>query len=509
MTEASTYRQKYQNQIKMVKDITIKATPLYSVVPTNTCMEMPVLFQILVGDLSEKLERNPMHICLVLDRSGSMEGKPLERSKKAIRQLIKKLGPNDLVSLVIYDNRVETVFVGKKATDYNNLVPMIEAVQHRDTTNISGGLEKATDILTGRVTTEHPPSVTAKAQYAIESLTNTILSSLNVLANNDKTNPSVDTKTQENCGDKYQKLVFLFSDGVANAGITNLNKLGEKIVKWVETDNIRFNSFGIGNEYNEEWMKSIARGGEGVYYYIDDVEKIPEYVDKALNSYCAVIGQKANFQVSSIGENKVVSLQNDKTEATLTNGKNFPYLRCRGMYQYIANVIVKTGETSSKNDIVNYKLTFNPVKGLENLSSCNGTVQITTDNDMKKEDMKKNPEVICYMTIQECGELNHKVDDAMKVGDLTDAILIKSQITAKYKNIAQLDQFGIIEALLEQEIKALLTFQREGLSNKSYKTQGSNTSYGYSATSSATVSNWEHKKTLMVEEDGDASNLMS
>src|SRR6187200_1475072 len=92
------YRQQYLNQLKQVEGINIEAFPLYDTVPTGAKLEIPVLFRLLIGDHSSIIKRKPIHICLVLDRSGSMAGKPLEACKKAVKQVISQIGSEDLAS---------------------------------------------------------------------------------------------------------------------------------------------------------------------------------------------------------------------------------------------------------------------------------------------------------------------------------------------------------------------------------------------------------------------------
>ena len=45
-----------------------------------------------ISAIAENLDRNaPLNLCLILDHSGSMNGRPLENVKKAANQLVDKL----------------------------------------------------------------------------------------------------------------------------------------------------------------------------------------------------------------------------------------------------------------------------------------------------------------------------------------------------------------------------------------------------------------------------------
>ena len=62
----------------------------------------------LAGDAPAR--RAPINVALVLDRSGSMSGAPLEAAKAAARRFASFLGADDRLSVVVFDDAVETIF---------------------------------------------------------------------------------------------------------------------------------------------------------------------------------------------------------------------------------------------------------------------------------------------------------------------------------------------------------------------------------------------------------------
>src|SRR5690606_30179769 len=56
-----------------------------------------------------EVDRRPLALALVLDRSGSMAGAPLEAAKAALCAAVEMLMPDDWVSVVAYDDRVDVV----------------------------------------------------------------------------------------------------------------------------------------------------------------------------------------------------------------------------------------------------------------------------------------------------------------------------------------------------------------------------------------------------------------
>jgi Ca-activated chloride channel family protein len=54
--------------------------------------------------------RPPQALALVIDRSGSMEGRPLAEARRCAEYVVGKLRPTDAVSLVQFDNRVQRLW---------------------------------------------------------------------------------------------------------------------------------------------------------------------------------------------------------------------------------------------------------------------------------------------------------------------------------------------------------------------------------------------------------------
>ena len=51
----------------------------------------------------------PLNLAVVLDKSGSMTGAKLEKTKQAAMQLVDRLAPNDIFSLVIFSDEARVL----------------------------------------------------------------------------------------------------------------------------------------------------------------------------------------------------------------------------------------------------------------------------------------------------------------------------------------------------------------------------------------------------------------
>ena len=91
------------------------------------------------GDAGENDSKAPLNLSLVLDRSGSMSGAKLRYARKAAAFLVRRLRPEDVVSVVAYDDAVTTVSEPATGGQQAGLAAEIEAIRTGGSTNLSGG----------------------------------------------------------------------------------------------------------------------------------------------------------------------------------------------------------------------------------------------------------------------------------------------------------------------------------------------------------------------------------
>jgi Ca-activated chloride channel family protein len=93
-------------------------------------------------------ERPPLHLALVVDRSGSMAGDKLETTKRCAAFLVERLAPTDEFALVAYDDQV-TLAAPLGPAKRPELLPLIASIPPGGQTNLSGGWLKGMEVLKG------------------------------------------------------------------------------------------------------------------------------------------------------------------------------------------------------------------------------------------------------------------------------------------------------------------------------------------------------------------------
>jgi Ca-activated chloride channel family protein len=82
-----------------------------------------------------------LNLCLVLDRSTSMRGVNLDVVKATAIQIMRKMKPQDIFSVVAFSDKAEEVIPASRSTELGKLEPRIHMLQPSGGTEIFSGLE--------------------------------------------------------------------------------------------------------------------------------------------------------------------------------------------------------------------------------------------------------------------------------------------------------------------------------------------------------------------------------
>jgi Ca-activated chloride channel family protein len=82
----------------------------------------------------------PGNVALVLDRSGSMDGDKMDNLKEAVGYVLDHLGDEDLISVTIFDDQVETIVPSQRAQNRGEIKSRIATIEARGGTQISDAL---------------------------------------------------------------------------------------------------------------------------------------------------------------------------------------------------------------------------------------------------------------------------------------------------------------------------------------------------------------------------------
>lgn len=87
----------------------------------------------------------PLNFGLVLDRSGSMAGDKIRNLREAVKLVLGRMGPQDLVSLVVFDDKVDVLVPSQPLGNMAHIQMKVDELTDRGGTSISKGLRTGLD----------------------------------------------------------------------------------------------------------------------------------------------------------------------------------------------------------------------------------------------------------------------------------------------------------------------------------------------------------------------------
>ncbi|PUE48388.1 VWA domain-containing protein [Limnohabitans sp. 2KL-51] len=174
----------------------------------------------------------PKRLALVVDRSGSMNGQPLQEALRCVTHIASHLTSQDALALVVYDDKVDTLLPLQPMRSTDAVAKAVAGVEAGGMTNLHGGWLAGAQQLEGG--TEQTVS-----------------------------------------------RVILLSDGQANHGETDLSAIEAQCREWLGRG-VSTTTVGLGRGFNEDLMIGMARAGGGQNYYGETAADLYDSFDEEL-----------------------------------------------------------------------------------------------------------------------------------------------------------------------------------------------------------------------------------
>jgi Ca-activated chloride channel family protein len=191
-------------------------------------------------------ERSPLNLAIVLDRSGSMQGQPVEEAKRCAGMIVDRLGTRDRAALVIYDHDVEVLVPATPMSDKAAFRAAIASIHSRGWTNLHGGWLKGAELMA------------AAAQ------------------------PNAITR------------ILLLSDGQANKGVTDVGIIAQQCAE-LSGVGVTTSTYGLGRNFNEELMIRMANAGHGNSYYGETAEDLMDPFAEEFDLFAALCAKQVHL----------------------------------------------------------------------------------------------------------------------------------------------------------------------------------------------------------------------
>ncbi len=190
--------------------------------------------------------RLPLNLCLVLDRSTSMQGMRLQQVKEATRQIIDRLNPEDALSLVVFSDRAEVILAGAKNVDKAMAKSIASTIQP------SGGTEMLQGLNAGLQELER-----SRSKESVNHL-------------------------------------ILLTDGQTYGDEAGCLERAE----WAGRHQISLSTMGIGSDWNENLLDQMASISGGTSVYIDSPRKVVDVFKSTIRTLSTVVARELTMSIN-------------------------------------------------------------------------------------------------------------------------------------------------------------------------------------------------------------------
>ncbi|MCU0622242.1 MAG: VWA domain-containing protein [Gemmatimonadaceae bacterium] len=215
--------------------------------------------------------RVPLSLCLVLDRSGSMEGDRLEAARTAARTVAQRMHPDDRLGVVLFDHDVQTLAEPNTAAHQPDLLERLVHVTARGSTNLSGGWLRGEQLL-----------------HAL-------------------------------AGEGRTTRLVLLTDGHANQGIVDPAQL-RALAAGARARGVTTSTVGFGEGYDEDLLRGLADAGGGNAWYVERPDQATDVFGEELGGLLALVAQDVQVTLRLRGPAAHLELLQDWPASGIANG---------------------------------------------------------------------------------------------------------------------------------------------------------------------------------------------
>lgn len=188
----------------------------------------------------------PAHVCIILDRSSSMRGERLDMVRSNILQLLHKMKPTDVISIITFSDRAEVLVPPTVVSELKRPESQLFGIGPGGATEIYQGLELGFEIF---------------KRYAGRS--------------------------------NFLKHLILITDGQTYGDEERCYELAERS----NSEGISINALGIGHEWNDIFLDRLASLSGGKSIYIRNREDLAQFIEQKIQTLSVNYARKTELHL--------------------------------------------------------------------------------------------------------------------------------------------------------------------------------------------------------------------
>ena len=275
----------------------------------NQDRTVDVLVRITPPETNSAHEKRPrLNLGLVLDRSGSMQGRKIEEAKRAAEYCIDNLISTDRISTVIFDELIDVLIPSQLVEDKERLKRAINSVR----ANSSTALHEAW-VRGGLQVSEHldPDAINR---------------------------------------------VLLITDGQANVGETNVDRIVDQAAQ-LAARGVSTSTIGIGQDFNEDLLMPMAEAGHGNSWHVEEPQDMVRIFETELRGLVNLVGHNVSLGVNPANGVSVADVLND-FETDRSGRYKLPNLQAGSGLDIVVRLRVPAQGENSSRELAQFSLAY-------------------------------------------------------------------------------------------------------------------------------------------------------
>ncbi len=221
---------------------------------------LDVVVKVAVAPNRSQPKRPPVHVALVIDRSGSMSGSKVGTAKRAALAVLDGLRDRDTAAVVVFDDRIDVVQAE---------APVTALVKAHVAAELAG--------------------IDARGSTALHE--GWLVGCQAIAADSAESHGEAHIAGVRRC--------FLLTDGQANVGLAQPEALAQAAAQVREAARVSTSTFGIGTDYNEDVLGPMAVAGGGEFYHLRTPQEIATTFIGELEQMLGALARDAHLEIEA------------------------------------------------------------------------------------------------------------------------------------------------------------------------------------------------------------------
>ena len=405
----------------------IELRPLVAALRRGQASELTVLVRLHAPEpVVAATIRPPLNLALVIDRSGSMTGEPLEMARQAACAAVRQLRAQDRLSIVTFDNTVQVVIPSQYVTDPAAMLAAIGNIESGGSTALHAGWLEGASQVAGHL---QPQALNR---------------------------------------------VILLTDGQANVGLQRAGQIAPQVQGLAERG-VSTSAIGLGDHYDEDLLVAIVNAGDGNFEHAQRPAQLPSFFELELQGLGLTTGRTVSLGLEPNPEYgvRLTDMLNDLPLNDLGRLK-LPNLMQGQVIDVVVRLRVPATPHTGAVGVMRLRLAWNDAHSRHRLRQ---QLDLPVLDQAAYAALESDPEVQQVIDMLEVARLKRRSVEALDRGDHLGAQQALGQATAQMRSApaspARLSELSDLESLSQGLETGEVAALRKRAVSQSYNTSRS------------------------------------